>query len=84
MSRDTCQKTHDGITERMRCAGYAEGGIDSCQGDSGGPLVCPRDNKWYLTGIISWGDGCAFKDSYGVYSDMTVLESWVQETISKG
>ena len=57
VSRDTCQRSYsdiqDKITERMRCVGYFEGGVDGCQGDSGGPLVCPSNNKWYLMGIVS-------------------------------
>ncbi|XP_078375353.1 trypsin-like isoform X2 [Oculina patagonica] len=87
VSRDTCQKAYDDlvgvtITERMRCAGPAAGKIGPCQADSGGPLVCPKNNKWYLMGITSWGVGCARENRYGVYADVLELKSWVQETIN--
>lgn len=48
----------------MICAGYMTGAQDSCMGDNGGPLV----TDYVLTGVISFGHGCARPNYPGVYS----------------
>jgi secreted trypsin-like serine protease len=71
-SRSNCNDANSyqgGITARMFCAGYNGGGKDSCQGDSGGPIARKRaDGKRVLTGIVSWGTGCALPNFFGVYT----------------
>nr|ABL67950.1 serine peptidase 1 [Peregriana peregra] len=83
-SRRTCQDRYgaSAITLRMVCAGVTEGGIDSCQGDSGGPLYTYRKNRWTLTGIVSWGYGCAQAYRPGVYADVIELKSWINQQIN--
>ncbi|CAB3984832.1 MAM and LDL-receptor class A domain-containing 1-like isoform X1, partial [Paramuricea clavata] len=77
-----CKKAYGSsrITDKMLCAGYSQGGIDTCQGDSGGPLVCQHsDRSWYLTGVTSWGRGCASVGYYGVYAHVANLYPWVKQ-----
>merc|ERR1712096_489020 len=57
VSDDDCRGSYGqaDITDSMICAGLDQGGKDSCQGDSGGPFMCGSE----LSGIVSWGYGCA-------------------------
>lgn len=69
------------IDETMLAAGYAGGGKDSCQGDSGGPMVVfNHQNEAVQVGVVSWGEGCAAPDKYGVYSKVSGAYSWISET----
>lgn len=72
---------YDGeITDRMICAGLKEGGKDSCQGDSGGPLFYQQTGgDFTLVGIVSWGEGCARPNKYGVYSKVNVMTEWFDQ-----
>merc|ERR1719427_2446065 len=70
----------------MFCAGYKKGDKDSCQGDSGGPLMCQRQDScsWYVFGVVSYGEGCALEDYFGVYTKVTTFEQWITKTIGEG
>ncbi|KAM8954058.1 coagulation factor IX [Pelodytes ibericus] len=61
----------------MFCAGYTDTSRDACQGDSGGPHATEYNNFWFLTGITSWGEKCAEKDKYGVYTRLSRFTSWI-------
>ncbi|CAH2315124.1 coagulation factor IX [Pelobates cultripes] len=65
------------IHMNMFCAGYSDQSGDACQGDSGGPHATEYNSFWFLTGITSWGDKCAQKDKYGVYTKLSRFTSWI-------
>jgi secreted trypsin-like serine protease len=72
------------ITNNMICAGLDAGGKDSCQGDSGGPLTTrPLGTAGgvgaydILTGIVSWGFGCAAPELFGVYTRVARFRNWI-------
>ncbi|MDO8804692.1 MAG: serine protease [Elusimicrobiota bacterium] len=81
VSKEICSAAYpDGIFDSMICAGFAEGGKDSCQGDSGGPLVTGTGANRTLAGIVSWGEGCARPNKYGVYSKVNAALAWINAT----
>lgn len=71
------------FTHNMFCAG-AEG-TDSCRHDSGGPFVSPMlaegREPFYLTGIVSWGEGCRMRQYKGYYTNVKNYVDWIRETI---
>ena len=74
-----CARVYPGrISSGQVCAGYRQGTRDSCQGDSGGPLVVPGGpSGWTLLGIVSWGEGCAEPNAYGVYTRVSHYIDWI-------
>jgi secreted trypsin-like serine protease len=85
VSHQACSDAYEGeasITPRMLCAGFATGGKDSCQGDSGGPATRGAGDT-VLTGIVSWGFGCARDGRYGVYTRVSdpEIQAFIRERL---
>lgn len=78
----SCNQSYKNVvTDRMICAGYAQGGKDSCQGDSGGPLVMKDSSgQNVLIGVVSWGQGCARPNLPGVYAKVNDAITWIEQT----
>ena len=83
VATDVCNRpeSYNGdVTASMMCAGREEGGIDSCQGDSGGPLSTLVEGRPTLIGVVSWGEGCARRLKYGIYSRVSTVAPWIAST----
>ena len=67
----------------MFCAGYLEANMDACSGDSGGPFVVTYRDTAFLLGVVSWGEQCAAKGKYGVYTRLGNFLSWIHDTMER-
>lgn len=85
VSAANCEAAYPGgMADTMICAGYTTGGKDACQGDSGGPLYYKDANgENVLIGVVSWGEGCARPNKFGVYSKVNAVKEWIQNTIEQ-
>ena len=63
------------------CAGSLNGSVDTCQGDSGGGLFTIDEslNKTIhvVSGIVSYGDGCAKIFLPGIYTRVSYYTDWI-------
>ncbi|XP_053168368.1 coagulation factor X isoform X2 [Hemicordylus capensis] len=84
VDRNTCKKsTNFVITENMFCAGHESSFQDACQGDSGGPHVTEYKGTYFVTGIVSWGEGCAKEGKYGVYTKVSKFIGWLKSSMAR-
>ncbi|XP_063323728.1 coagulation factor X-like [Pelmatolapia mariae] len=82
VDRQTCiESTRYLVTDRMFCAGYKY--RDACQGDGGGPHITRYNDTHFITGIVSWGEGCGRKGKYSFYTRVSKYIRWIHEGIKK-
>lgn len=60
------------------CAGVLDGSRDACFGDSGGALIC----EGQISGVVSFGFGCARRNFPGAYVDVAQYNHWIQECMA--
>ncbi|XP_074003749.1 coagulation factor X-like [Numenius arquata] len=84
VDRDTCKLSlRNPVKGNMFCAGYDKDGEDVCQGDGGGPHVTQYKGTYFVTGIISWGEGCGRQGKYGVYTNLSKFLPWVRSVLTE-
>nr|XP_008251911.3 coagulation factor X isoform X1 [Oryctolagus cuniculus] len=82
VDRNSCKLSSSfTITQNMFCAGYDARPEDACQGDSGGPHVTRFRDTYFVTGIVSWGEGCARKGKFGVYTKVSNFLKWIEKSM---
>jgi len=65
----------------MLCAGPTSGRVDSGRGDSGGPLACEFKGRFYLVGIVSWGQPIGDRPIPGAYTRVSHYLDWINTEI---
>jgi len=80
---DFCQYVYDFDSTKQLCAGNYQYSKDTCQGDSGGPLMYEDNGQWMVSGVVSYGDGCAKVDRPGVYARVSYYVPWIQNAIAR-
>ena len=91
MSQDNCVNKSfiNQVLPDDICAGIPDldgdavigGGKDACQGDSGGPLISPINGRAVLSGVVSRGNGCAWRGWPGIYSSVFSAKEWIKAII---
>jgi len=81
-SNDQCNKAFEDLVNPVTidptteiCAYFNH--KDTCTGDGGAPFVC----NGTLTGIRSWGIGCARQGLPGVYTNVKTYVDWIKENL---
>ena len=78
---NSCESAHT-YCNLVSGIGERDSGKDACQGNSGGPVGINLEGTDTLVGVVSWGHGCARRLKYGVYTRVSEVANWGNETMS--
>lgn len=71
------------FTKNMFCAKRPGDAVDACLSDGGGPYsIKDGTGRWYLTGIVSWGQRCDTAGQFSVYTRYSKYHMWIQNIVS--
>lgn len=80
-----CPRAYQNFDSRKQiCAGVDDFSKDTCQGDSGGGLFEKHSdqlNRWIVSGVVSYGFGCAEEGYPGIYVRVNAYYDWIQSAI---
>ncbi|XP_061097082.1 vitamin K-dependent protein C [Conger conger] len=78
LDHDQCAGSmENNVSRNMLCAGVLGRREDACDGDSGGPMVTRYRDTWFLIGLVSWGEGCGWRDKVGIYTKVSNYMEWI-------
>ncbi|XP_041350491.1 chymotrypsinogen B-like [Gigantopelta aegis] len=70
----------DFVTKNHICVGMGDKG--ACRGDSGGPLMCSKGGRFYIAGIVSWGEETCMEYGYpNIFTKVQIYSRWIQDTM---
>ncbi|KNC78626.1 hypothetical protein SARC_08946 [Sphaeroforma arctica JP610] len=81
-----CLASHEEATSTNLCT-YADG-VDACFSDSGGGVISANEvtgslAQGIVSGIVSWGVGCARQDNPAVNTDIVQYLGWLAEVLPR-
>lgn len=79
-----CNASYTGkLSEYEICANFTREEAQVCNVERGAPLVCPGiDGRYVLTGVASAEDVCSNVGQYGVFIDVKMMLSFMNNTIT--
>ena len=45
-------------------------------------MVCEQNGKHYVSGVVSWGYGCAQKNKPGIYAKVHGFVDWIKRKMN--